>query len=225
MPSFKKSYRKKRSSSRRYGKKRYAKKQKTTLVNRGLKPFASRYITKMKYSEAYTLSALNNYTQIMNLNSVFDPNRTGIGHQPYGYDQLTPLYNRYRVISASYVINAYSGAAPIRFGCLPLNEVPSFINDMSELCENPRAKWKVQMPQGSTSILTGKVYLPSLVGRTKSQYMADDRFQAQTNASPLELAVLFISAQSMGNVNVDTNLTVTIEYLVEFFDTNPIDQS
>jgi len=147
-------------------------------VNRALAPFAQRYITKMKYSQAFNLSIGNNWTQIMNLNSVFDPDRSGIGHQPYGYDQLTPIYNRYRVISCAYVINCYSGGVPIRYGALPCNETPP-INNMSELVENPRAKWAVQFPAGSTTKVKGSVYIPSLVGRSRAQYMADDRYQAQ----------------------------------------------
>lgn len=198
--------------------------QKTTLLNRGLTPFPARYITKMKYSESFNLTIGNGWTQQMNLNSVFDPNRSGVGHQPYGYDQLTPIYNRYRVISCNYVINCYSGGVPIRYGCLPCNEAPP-INNMSELVENPRSKWAVQFPAGSTTKISGKVYIPALVGRTKAQYMADDRYQAQVGQNPGELAILFITAQNMSDISADTTLTVTLNYTVEFFDAHPIDQS
>lgn len=197
----------------------------STLVNRALTPFAQRYITKMKYSEAYTLSVGNNYQQIMNLNSVYDPNRTAGGHQPYGFDQLSPIYNRYRVIATSWVINAYSGTSPIRFGCMPCNEVPPNNSNMSELAENPRAQFKIQLPNGSTQAILGRVSIPSLCGRTRAQYMADDRYQATVTGSPNELALLFITAQTMADVNTDVTVNVTLEYTVEFFDPHPIDQS
>lgn len=203
----------------------YRRKPRVTNVNRSLQPFASRYIAKLKYSEAFTLDNANNYVQVMNLNSLFDPNRTGIGHQGYGFDQLATIYNRYRVISCRYVINAYSGTSPIRFGCLPCNEIPPFTSSMSELCENPRAKWKVQMPNGSTSTIIGSVYIPSLMGRTKTQYMGDDRFQAQVTGSPQDLALLHITGQTLADVNTSITLTVTLEYTAEFFDPNPLDQS
>lgn len=217
----------KRSAGRRKaprkGRKSYGRrKQRTTNVNRALTPFASRYITKMKYSGVYTISTM--VGQIMNLNSVFDPDRTGAGHQPYGFDQLTPIYNRYRVISCSYSINAYNGTTPIRFGALPANEIPPITN-MDELCENPRSRWAVQMPGGSTQAVNGSVYIPSLVGRTKAQYMADDRFQSTVTGNPQELALLCIYAQSLANVDQTVNVTVTLNYTVEFFDPTPIDQS
>lgn len=206
-------------------KRKYGNKPRTTNINRSLQPFASRYIAKLKYSEAYTLSTLNSYQQLVNLNSLFDPNRTGVGHQPYGFDQLTTIYNRYRVIACSYVINAYSGTSPIRFGCLPTNEVPPFTSSMSELCENPRARFKIQMPNGSTSTIVGKTYIPALMGRTKAQYMADDRFQATMTSSPQDLALLLITGQSLADVNTDITVSVTLEFTAEFFDPNPIDQS
>lgn len=212
------------SKGRKRNYRRGARRQKTTLINKSLSPFASRYITKMKYSEAYNLTSISP-NQTMNLNSVFDPNRTGSGHQPYGFDQLATLYNRYRVISCSYAINCYSGTTPVRFGCLPCNESPPNFSNMSELCENPRARWKVQIPNGSTQTLAGRVYIPALTGRTKAQYMADDRYQAAVNASPNELALLWITAQSVADAHVDTTITVTLEYTVEFFDPIPLDQS
>lgn len=213
-----------RRSAPRKGRKSYGRRKQVTNVNRSLTPFAARYITKMKYSQIALFSLTNGYSQVMNLNSVFDPDRSGVGHQPYGFDQLSPIYNRYRVIACSYVINAYSGSDPIRFGVLPSNEIPP-IGDMNELCENPRSRWTIQLPNGSTQTVKGSVSIPSLCGRTKSQYMADDRYQALCTANPQELALLSIYAQSLAGVNVNVNVTITLNYTVEFFDPHPIDQS
>lgn len=215
---------KSRAAKSAHRKRNFQRGGKITNVNRGLKPFASRYITKMKYSEVFTLGLTNNYTQVMNLNSLFDPNSTGIGHQPYGYDQLSTIYNRYRVISTSYVLNAYNATAAIRYAALPCNQLPP-INNLSELCENPRTQSRVQVPGGNASVIKGRSYIPSLMGRTKSQYMADDRFQAAVGAGPSELALLYISGQTLGDSNTDIQLTLTMEFTVEWFDPNPIDQS
>ena len=204
---------------------RRAPRRKQVNVNRALSPFAQRYITKLKYSEALTLSALNSYQYVFNLNSLFDPNRTGVGHQPYGFDQLANLYNRYRVIACRYIVNGYSGSVPVRYGTIVSNETPVTITSMSELAENPRAQTRVQVPGGNTTQIRGTAYIPSVVGRNKAQYMADDRFQAQTTASPAELALLSIYGQTLTDVNTDVLVTVTLEYTVEFFDVSPLDQS
>jgi len=189
-----------------------------------LNPIPGRQIVKMKYAEAFVTNVSNAYNYALNLNSIYDPNRTGTGHQPYGHDQLATLYNRYRVISCSYVIQAYSGAYPIRYAVLPANEVKS-VGTIAEMVENPRSQYRLQIPGGSTTKLTGKVYIPALVGRSKSQYMADDRYQSTFGSSPSELAILNLCALANAEVGTDVNWTITLEYTVEVFDVNPLGQS
>lgn len=42
------------------------------------------------------------------LNSLYDPNYTGAGHQPIGFDQLTPIFNSYTVIGARANIKVWN---------------------------------------------------------------------------------------------------------------------
>lgn len=191
-------------------------------VNRALTPFAQRYITKMKYSQTFTLSSLN-FIQQFNLNSLWDPDRTGLGHQPHGFDELAALYRRYRVINCSYAVNAASGSA-IRLVAHPTNATPSVLS-ISDVCERPRAKWVIQHPGGSTATLKGNCYLPSLEGRTKAQYMADDRYQAEVTTSPLELALLSIYGKALDDGSVDIACVITLNFTVEFFDIKALGQS
>lgn len=201
--------------------------QRTTTVNKSLQPFPSRYICKMKYCESLngvggpTGAGYGNYQFLAN--SIYDPNATGVGHQPYGMDTLTALYNRYRVISCSYVINGTVTNAGTEvnsvIGVLSANEGATVSGGINEFQENPRSKFITQYV-GNEKTLKGKVYIPALVGRTKSQYMADDRYQAQTNASPVENAVMNIYFGFMDGTlaTAAADLNITLEYTVEFFD-------
>lgn len=47
----------------------------------------------------------------MRLNSLYDPDFTGVGHQPYGYDQLTPLYRRYMVTHVGFEVTLTNPSA------------------------------------------------------------------------------------------------------------------
>jgi len=194
------------------------------IVGRTLNPVAQRAIVKMKYSEAVATGTDGLYT--FNLNSVFDPNRTGIGHQPYGHDTFATLYNRYRVISCGWRIQCLvpSSGNAVNVGCLPANEVLLFTT-VSEMRENPRAKYITQSPGGGALTLHGKSYIPSLVGRTKAQYMADDRYQAQVGSSPSELAILNIITTSNVDVPLQATIQVVLEYTVEWFDVKHLNQS
>lgn len=221
MPIQKKKYAPKNKMIRR---KRLARPQRT-LVNNALHPIPQRFITKMKYAERFSTDASGRYA--FNLNSIFDPNRTGVGHQPYGYDTLATLYNRYRVIACGYRIQpiASISTASIQLCAQPANETLTFTT-LSEMRENPRSKYILQTAGGSQATLTGKTYIPSLVGRTKAQYMADDRYQADVTTSPNELAVLNLmsSADSSDGGN-SWAFNIVMEYTVEFFDIKHLVQS
>lgn len=224
MPLIKKTYKKKATGARRRPALRRARPAYRTNVNRGLQPIAQRYIAKMKYSETIATDATGNFQ--FNLNSIFDPNRSGIGHQPYGRDTLATLYNRYRVIACGWRINAMlaSGVTPVQVACMPANEVINWLS-ISELRENPRARYITQNPGSGTVTLSGKQYIPSLVGRTKSQYMADDRYQAEMGSSPSELAILNLFSATPSDLGVPQTLQVLLEYTVEFFDIKHLGQS
>lgn len=213
---------KKRSAVKKMWKRKRGGRRSQLTVNRAIQPIPQRYICRLKYSQPFVLTAVAPVQQF-NLNSLYDPDRTGVGHQPYGFDQLAALYNRYRVIATSYVVNATASSA-IRVAAIATNTTPA-PNSLSDICERPRAKFFIQLPGGNTQYLKGKVYMPSLIGRSKAQYMADDRFQADTAASPQELALLNLYGKALDDNPVDINGVITMEFTVEFFDQNPLSQS
>lgn len=214
---------------RKYDKKRG--RRTTVNVNRALSPFAQRYMCKMKYAEIRQVTGpigggLVQYN--WNLNSIYDPNLSGIGHQPYGYDQLADLYNRYRVYRVDYAISAYNTDGSVNYSviaALPANEQITGALGVSEIMENPRAKYITQAPNAALKVLRGSISIPSLVGRNKQQYMSDDRYQAQWGASPAEQAVLNVMAGTIvgsggsgGSATNTMNLSISLVYHVECFD-------
>lgn len=202
--------------------------QRSTLVNTSLRPIPARFITKSKYAEAVTVPATGMAVYRWRLNSLYDPNFSGVGHRPHGVASLSTLYNRYRVISCKYVISCISDDYNIQFAALPSNDTAALINNVSEARENPRCKYAVQNPGGTLKVLKGKVYIPALMGRNKSQYMADDNYQATFGANPAENAYLNIFAQGLNDditTNVNATINVLLEYTYEAFDYITLDQS
>jgi len=71
--------------------------------------------------------------KIWNINSVFDPDQSGVGHQPRYFDQLALLYNRYRVLSATFDVSIRQRATHgIACYLIPNNY------DWFGKCEHPR---------------------------------------------------------------------------------------
>lgn len=220
-----------RRAARKYAKRKQRKwkrrAQALGVVNKSLQPIPNRYICKMKYSTTIATGASGQYT--FNLNSLFDPDRTGVGFQPYGFDPLSNLYNRYRVIACGWRVHnpvAASGT-PVIVASLPSNDLGMITTNTSIMLEHPRCKYVIANPGGPPVTLKGKSYLPKLMGRTKAQYMADDNYQAIVTASPNELGLLYL--QTFNGLSGDgfggIGLTVLLEFTVEFFDTKHIVKS
>jgi len=93
-------YRRKRLYRKRpYKKRRVIRRRKRVLPVGG---FPSSKIVKLRYVETISFDAgtgsyaLNNFRA----NSIFDPNSTGVGHQPSNFDRWALLYDRYTVLGS-----------------------------------------------------------------------------------------------------------------------------
>lgn len=202
-------------------------------MNKALQPYAQRYICKMKYAESFVASTAGSATCriALNLNSIHDPNRTGIGHQPYGHDTAATIYNRYRVIGCSYAISVQNISNTItstnyQITALPANTDSGFVTS-AEMRENPKARYLVQSVNSPVRTLKGYVDIKSLMGRNKSQYMADDNYQATFGSSPSELAVLNVQAGNFADLGETQTYAFIVElvYTVELFDIKVLPQS
>lgn len=64
--------------------------------------FPSRTTRKLRYATSVSISAgATPGTHVFSANGLFDPDITGTGHQPMGFDQLMLSYNHYHVLNAS----------------------------------------------------------------------------------------------------------------------------
>jgi len=217
-------YRKKQALRRKRVVRRRRGYKSNNIVTRSLNPVSQNYVCKLKYATSVITDFNGQFC--INLNSLYDPEQTGVGHQPYGYDQLATLYNRYRVIGASWSVVCMKQTSAICLSALPANESTPAITSGAQMRENPRAKFVYQNPGSPLKIVKGYTSIPSLIGRTKAQYMADDRFQADVNSNPQEFARLNILVNGPTDTPLNGEpLQITVEYTAEFFDLKQIGQS
>lgn len=192
----------------------------TVVVPRG--PVAQRTIVRLKYcddkqSDGTTLDYL------WNLNSLYDPDRSGTGHQPYGFDTYATLYNRYRVFAVEAIVRTCVGAsttAPQKVCLWPDNTASTFGN-INEMEEQPSAITKVAT-YGAPSFIRRKFYLPAINGATKTQYKSDDRFQALVSTSPSETIIMHLAHCTLGTNGTPASgavsHSITFVFYCEFFD-------
>jgi len=94
----------------------------------------------MKYVQQVSLDpSAGLVNNSFNANSLYDPDQTGTGHQPNGYDTLSALYSRYLVESSvidvkyfpqgpttsvplAFGVNLYDGSSPYPSGAIAMLE-------------------------------------------------------------------------------------------------------
>lgn len=94
--------------AKRKGNRRRAKRKTSVPRTLALGPtYPNGLLAKHKYSDSMMLSGSyvqndvqTNAMRSFRTSSLFDPDRTGTGHQPLFYDEMTAIYNQYRVLGA-----------------------------------------------------------------------------------------------------------------------------
>jgi len=217
--------RKYKKPARKMYKKRITRRRRTnTLSLRSGSIISQQYITRLKYSESFSLtyvSGIPNEYQFR-LNSIFDPNYTGAGHQPLGHDQLATIYGRYRVFGCSYKLTIVPNNSTVEaITVVPTNSVTTF-STYDDAVEQ-RASKSLTTHVQDTCYLRGYISLPSVTGVTKTQYKTDDRFQALFNTSPTEVIQLHIAGLSSSSTT--KNYRIDMLFHVELFDPIQLTQS
>lgn len=208
-----------------------SKKAKTSFLRKGFasqvgtgRVAALRQRVVLTYSSIKTIpAAAASGTQTVNLNSMNDPDRTGIGAQPNGFDQWAAFYNRYIVYRADvewwYTMLTDNVSAMV--GSVPLN------GDSSISVENilGNQEGQAQLIHNKSNVVHGKktIRIWKFTGRTFQDYMGSTQYQAVTNADPSEVIVYHFEVEA--SASSTGTLYYRITYYAEMFDSKPLAQS
>jgi len=124
---------------------------KRSLINSKSFPFARTVTRKLRYCDFVTmnpgLGGVGSYS--FACNGLHDPNITGIGHQPYGYDQMGLLYNHYEVLSSRIKITIPSSDYLIPTILLTKVDADGNFNTVNPalLMEQPDVKFTIGIPE------------------------------------------------------------------------------
>lgn len=161
-------------------------------------------------------------------NSLFDPDITGVGHQPLGFDQWSTFYNKYTVygskIKAAFCNVDGSAGAPatenVMVGLIP---TPSDVSiaaiagagDIVGIGEFPYGHYKAGNIVNAAPNLTLNGYMSTskIDGISKSKVSDDDRYTAVVSASPVNMWRWNIGIQATDKTSTTTGrLLVRITY-------------
>lgn len=161
-------------------------------------------------------AGLGNYNTWV-INSAFDPNFTGGGLQPLGFDQYAQFYGRYRVLSVKFEVDwgGRTAGEPTIVGV--------YASPQSTLPASSIA-WTVQpTPTNRTNLIAGstggptvvkqsqKVKIQNVMGVTSSEFKDDQDFSAILTASPARPCYMHTWIKSL------TGTVGSVHYLVRIW--------
>lgn len=203
----------------------------------GLRSFVpNRLYVKLRYCDNFALQA-DNLTGLTGsevpyrLNSLFDPYFLAGGHQPLGFDQLTPMYSRYKVfkVDIQVAVKGKAGSALSYVACNIRNGASVYqlggLKAIAEILEQPG---NTVMDGGLLQSWNQTVWLHEVEGRTYEEYMAEDTYGARVTTDPTITPYLGLACGTADTPASSSNsvyVTVGLVFHAFFYEPNPLSQS
>lgn len=215
-----------RSMVRRAKRKPKAKSQDSRYWSLPLAGFPTSKIVRLRYVETVFMDAsvIAPSVHAFSCNGMYDPNITGIGHQPRGFDQNMAFYDHYRVIMSKITVtpanNTISNLAPGAYDVLIQDDVASVVSTYIDLQEHHSSTGRLQRYGNEQGYIPGvqnsvtKVYKQKTFFRTG---MNDPRFVGSVSTNPTEQAFFVLYAASMDDSTNPSiyNFNVVMEFIAE----------
>jgi len=222
----------KRRPMRKFGRRRGY--RANAVVSRS-SPLPDRFFTRLKYSDAYTITYTGFQTPVhyvFNVNSIYDPNYSGLGHQPYCHDQFQALYNRYRVYGCKYQVT-FSNTSTTDYSEASVVLRPNNINltNQQTVRENPYCVHKITLaPEGSgrsTTTVRGYASVSKLRGVSKRAVSTENDYAALMGSTPNIVPTIQIYHYNATNAGTASPLyfRIDLEYYTCFYDRKNLSQS
>lgn len=189
------------------------------------------YLCKLRYSEAIIFDATGINQIIFRGNGVFDPNFTGSGQQPVGYDQLATLYDRTRVLSSAIEVKWSAGTSGTTSFAdvviVPVIASGATFSTIDAALSNPYAKSGTITGTDAVGWLNMHSFMTTkkMIGRKSIKY--DDAYTASLTSNPDKQWFWFILAELKDRSATAMNIraTIVVTYYVEWYDRKPLNLS
>ena len=188
---------------RKYKKRNYRKKANAKLYKE-LGPLKTQQLVKFNYGEHFDINpgAGTAGQYVFSCNGLFDPNISGIGHQPRGFDQVMTLYDHYVVVGSK--ITVYAWNPDTVYGAMVsvhIQDTSTTTTDIENVLERRNARSKLVSSRNGgidNCIISYKVNPNNFLGRSKP--LSDPNLKGNTSANPSEQCYFVVSVAGMNDL-------------------------
>lgn len=204
----------------------------STLVKEPWQPVFPASITKrLRYSSTFagacTGGAITS-TQVFRANDCFDPDLTGTGHQPMGFDQLVIWYNHFCVVWAKMTIICKNTAATVPTVCLRIDGSGTpltVIDRIVEIGGCVTETLEVKGQYGANKQLVLAADISKLQGVSRSAITADPTLRGDAATSPTEVTYFHITMWDTSAATGSMECDVILEQIVVFMEPRDVSES
>lgn len=207
-------------------KRRRTRRRKTRIPRSGMLGF--KHTHRLKYATRVVIDPnITASHHVFSANGLYDPDITGTGHQPLGFDQLMTFYDHYQVIGAKITVDFIStnqtGADVSTYICgVDLRDSTTVNTDPDSLMEQGTASYRVC----TTSNANQKVRVRKGFSQRKfftNVKVGNRTYQGTSLAQPGEQAYFHVFVAPIGAINsAAMTAVITIDYLAVFTEPKPI---
>lgn len=167
---------------------------------------------------------------VFSANGLYDPNVTGVGHQPIGFDQMIAIYNHYCVIGSKITVNwimVDTTATESATVGITLTDSNTALTDAERVIENGHCVYTVITNEGGSkdqAQLTLKASPAKFLGRFNP--MSEDNMKGSSGANPQEQCYFHVFANSFAGADLTAiRMMVKIEYIAVWLEPKQLVQS
>lgn len=187
-----------------------------TFVNAGA-GFPKQMKITHRYCDTFGLDSTSGTLGIVRFacNGMFDPDLTGVGHQPYYFDQLGALYNHYHVIGSKIKVTVVAATPtsvvrPVNV-CLCRNDDSIPYNTTIAMRERNEAQFGMLQPTADSKVsLMMDWSAKKMFG---GGIMANDSLKGTTSANPSELTEYHLCVETVDQVSTSS---LTVQLVIEY---------
>lgn len=209
-------------AKRNYKKKAYRKKGITVNAVKGTSSLISpRLRTKMLYASEQIATTTTTTLRLYQFrsNSLYDPDLTGTGHQPMGYDQITNFYTNWRVYGVKITVEGLMLTGNTA-GCLLIGFNRSSVYYPADLptAREDRDYKCIVVNNEKPFKFTRYFDIAKSLGMSKTEFWGDDGLMGNVSGTnPAKVPALNIMWQNLDqSTSTGWNFTAKLEYYVMF---------
>lgn len=183
--------------------------------------FPAHVVKSLRYSTDFSLSSTAGAvaTYVFRANDLYDPDYTGSGHQPMGFDQMMQFYNHFCVIKSRLVVTFKNYSSVTGTVCIRQDADLTPLTSIDRILEyggNVTATLNIAGGTNCNQTLELGVDIPKLQGVSRKTITASPALRGDASTSPSELTYFHVQLWDAAGNNQSIRCSAILEQLAVF---------